>query len=96
MDKQKSVILQILYGQRDGCKIVKCTPEYKECSDKAAEYYNALCEKLKDMPEEIELLSNYCDWNMKAHIAEIDANYLEAFKFGLLIGVEAGESKFED
>lgn len=95
MKKQKSSILQMFYRQRGDCEKVKCAPEYREYADNASQYYEKLCEKLKDMPEALELLSSFYDRTERAHCVEIDANYLEGFKFGLLIGVEAGESKYE-
>lgn len=85
----------MFYGQRGDCEKVKCAPEYREYANKAESYYNELCKKLKDMPEALELLSNFNDWTERMHCVEIDGNYAEGFKFGLLIGVEAGESKFE-
>lgn len=85
----------MFYGQRGKGDRVKCAPEYNEYSDKAEGYYQALCKKLESMPEALELLSNFREWQERMYIVEIDDNYLEGFKFGLLIGVEAGESKYE-
>ena len=95
MEKQKTAILQMFYGQRGDCEKVKCSSKYREYANNASQYYEKLREKLKDIPEGLDLLSNFYDWTERAHCAEIDANYAEGFKFGLLIGVEAGESKYE-
>ena len=95
MEKQKSAILQIFYGQRGDSEKVKCAPEQTEYLNKAIEYNNKLCEKLKSMPEVMELFTQYNDWTERAYALEVDAYYLEGFKFGLLVGVEAGESKYE-
>lgn len=95
MEKQKSAVLQMFYGQRGKGDKVKCVTEYREYADKAEEYYQALCKKLKGMPEALELLSNYIEWQERMYVVEIDSNYAEGFKFGLLIGIEASESKFE-
>lgn len=95
MEKQKSAILQIFYGQRGDSDKIKCPPEYEECIHKAIECNKKLLEKLKDIPEALQLFSQFNDWTDRAYALEVDAYYLEGFKFGLLIGVEAGESKFE-
>lgn len=95
MKKQKSAILQIFYGQRGDSEKVKCAPEYDEYLNRANDYNIKLCEKLKDMPEVLELFTQFNDWTDRAYALEVDAYYLEGFKFGLLIGVEAGESKYE-
>lgn len=93
MKKQKTAILQMFYGQRGDCEKVKCTPEYREYANKADGYYQQLLKKFESMPEILELFSDFNEWKERAHCQEIDANYQEGFKFGLLIGVEAGESK---
>ena len=94
MEKQKSAILQMFYGQRVDSDKIKCPPEYYESLRKAIEYSNKLLEKIKDMPEVSELFSQYNEWTDKTYSLEVDAYYAEGFKFGLLIGIEAGESKF--
>lgn len=96
MKKQKTAVLQLFYGQRVGSDNVKCAPEYYECLHKAIEYSNKLLEKIKDMPEAVELFSQYNEWTDRAYSLEVDAYYSEGFKFGLLIGIEAGESKFDN
>ena len=95
MEKQKTAVLQMFYGQRVDSDKIKCPPEYNEYIDKAIEYNNKLLEKIKDMPEAFELFNQFNDWTDRAYALEVDAYYAEGFKFGLLIGVEAGESKYE-
>lgn len=95
MEKQKTAVMQMFYGQRVDSDKIKCSPEYDECLHKAIEYSSKLCEKLKDMPEVMELFTQYNDWTDRAYALEVDAYYAEGFKFGLLIGIEAGESKYE-
>ena len=94
MEKQKSSALQMFYGQRVDSDKIKCPSEYDEYIHKAIECSEKLREKLKDMPEVMELFNQYNDWTDRAYALEVDAYYSEGFKFGLLIGVEAGESKF--
>ena len=95
MEKQKSAILQMFYGERGDGEKLKCSAEYREYLHKAGEYGQKLYEKIKDNQEILELFKQYDEWTDKAYAVEIDAYYQEGFKFGLLIGVEAGESKFE-
>lgn len=95
MEKQKSAVLQMFYGQRVDSDKIKCPPEYYECIHNAVEYNKQLCEELKDMPEALELFNKFNDWTDRAYALEVDAYYAAGFKFGLLIGVEAGESKYE-
>lgn len=92
--KEKSAIMQMYYGQRGNAGKLKCTSEYGEIIDKANNCYKMLCEKLKDMPEILELLEKYNDYSADAIVLDVGEHYLEGFKFGLLIGIEAGESKF--
>ena len=96
MKKQKSAILQMFYAQRGDGDKVKCASEYYEYIHKAGEYRKKLCEKFKDEPEVLELFEQFNEWTELAYALEVDTNYQEGFKFGLLIGVEAGESKFEE
>ncbi len=84
----------MFYGQRVDSDKIKCAPEYYECLHNAIECNEKLCKKLKDIPEALELFNQYNDWTDRAYALEVDAYYAEGFKFGLLIGVEAGESKF--
>lgn len=95
MQKQKTAVMQMFYGQRVDSDKIKCPPEYHDCLHKAIEYNAKLCEKLKDMPEIMELFTQYNDWTDRAYALEVDAYYAEGFKFGLLIGIEAGENKYE-
>lgn len=94
MDKQKTAILQMYYGQRGTGDNLKCTPEYIKLLDAVDNAYDCLCEKLEPNTELRELFLKYKDALEEMHACEVDDHYAEGFKFGLLIGVEAGESKF--
>ncbi|MDE6558114.1 MAG: hypothetical protein K2K39_03300 [Clostridia bacterium] len=92
--KEKSAIMQIFYGQRGSADKLKSTPEYRENLRMVNNYYEKLCEILKDMPEALALLEKFNEYSGEVNASEVDGYYLEGFKFGLLIGIEAGESKF--
>ena len=94
--KNKSAILQMLYGQRGDSDKIKMNTQCEEYLSVADECMDSIKEKLKSMPEVWELFLKYREYMDLIHIEEVDAHYLEGFKFGLLIGVEAGESKFVD
>ena len=94
--KVKSVIRQMFYAQRGDCEHVKSSHEYIELIGIVDELYDKLCEKIKTTPEIWELFLKYKDSLENAHIEQIDNFYEEGFKFGLLMGIEAGESKFEE
>ncbi len=96
MEKQKSSILQMFYGQRGNLDNVKCSSGYFDILDEVAKSYDMLCKKLRLQTELWELFLKYKESLEKLHVCEVDDYYAEGFKFGLLIGVEAGESKFND
>ena len=95
MNKQKTAIMQMFYGERGDSEKIKYSNECKECRNKSYEYYEKLCEKFKDDAEVLELFEKFIDWTERANVEEIDVNFAEGFKFGLLIGIEAGESMYE-
>lgn len=95
MNKQKTAIMQMFYGERGDSEKIIYSDECKECRNKSYEYYEKLCEKFKDDAEVLELFEKFIDWTERANVEEIDVNFAEGFKFGLLIGIEAGESKYE-
>lgn len=94
MDKHNSAIMQMFYGKRGNADSIGCTPEYIRLIDAVDNAYDCLCEKLEPKTELWELFLKYKDALEEMHACEVDDHYSEGFKFGLLIGVEAGESKF--
>ncbi|MDE7076296.1 MAG: hypothetical protein K2O62_03120 [Clostridia bacterium] len=96
MDKQKSSILQMFYGQRGTANNIRYSPDDFNLIDAVDNSYDLLCAKLQPKTELWELFLKYKDSLENLHLREVDKHYAEGFKFGLLIGVEAGESKFND
>lgn len=96
MDKHKTAILRMFYGESGTYDNIGCVPEDFPLVDAVERSYGLLCEKLKPQPEILELFLKYKDGLEDLHISEIEKHYEEGFKFGLLIGVEAGESKFNN
>ena len=94
MDKQKTAILQMFYGQRGTPDSIRYPSDYFDIVDVVDKSYDLLSEKLQPQTELWELFLKYKESLESLHIAEVDIHYAEGFKFGLLIGVEAGESKF--
>ena len=94
--KKKSVILQMLYGQRGGANNMKFIPETAPYIDIIDECFEKIKEKLEEIPEVWELFLKYNKNIDSVQLLTLDAHYLEGFKFGLLMGIEAGESKFEE
>lgn len=95
MKKQKSAVLQMFYGENGKADNLTYPPEEDALLDKVDKYYVLMCEKLKPQPELFELFEKFRESLEDLRSFEADNCYAEGFKFGLLIGVEAGESKFE-
>lgn len=96
MKRQKSAILQMFYGQRGNAESIKRFDDGNDIINAADSNYIELCKKLKSQPELLDLFIKYKDSMDDLLIREIDNHFAEGFKFGLLIGVEAGESKFSN
>ena len=94
MEKAKSAILQMFYGQNGNVNSLKSFPKQDKLTDAVENNYCLLCEKLKPQAELLELFEKYVESLENYYDCEIDNIYAEGFKFGLLVGIEAGESKF--
>ncbi len=92
---RKSAILQMFYGERGNVNLIKTDKEHKESSGKVSDYYKELSEKLKST-ELSQLFQKFCDAYDGLSAAESTAFYVEGFKFGLLIGIEACDGKYEE
>lgn len=92
MEKQNSAIMQMFYGRRGNADNIGCTPEYTELLTAVSDAYDCLCKKLEPDTELWELFLKYKDALEEMHVCEVGDHYAEGFKFGLLIGVEAGQS----
>lgn len=88
--------MQILYGQRGIYDYIKMSEEYRVCSKALSEAYEKLKEKLQPQTEIWQLFKNFENAFDALQSEETGILYAEGFKFGLLIGIEAGESKFEE
>ncbi|MDE7379729.1 MAG: hypothetical protein K2N14_01635 [Clostridia bacterium] len=95
MKIHKTAVLQMFYGENGNADNLRCTHEEIELLEIVESNYDLLCEKLKPQKELWELFLKYKESLEKLQLLEADCYYAEGFKFGLLIGVEAGESKFD-
>lgn len=94
--KEYSAIGQMYYLGRGKCDYLK--PEEK-CLRQAAvlsEKYKLLKERLHITEELLPVLEDYENAVADYHANECAERYAEGFKFGLLLGIEAGESKCGD
>lgn len=96
MSKQKSAILQMFYGESGNFSNIESPPEETVLLDAVDKAYDILCEKLKPNTELWELFLKFKESLEDLHVFEADNFYAEGFKFGLLMGIEAGESKFKN
>ena len=84
----------MFYGQRGSCDNIRYSADDIVLLDAVESSYDLLCKKLQPQTELWELFLKYKDSLDNLHIRDVDNHFAEGFKFGLLIGVEAGESKF--
>ena len=91
--KTKSAILQMYYGRRGGNDQIDIDGDYYKHNQKMGEAYEKLREKIQPLQELWELFIKFNECANEVNADEVEASYLEGFKFGLLIGVEAGESQ---
>ena len=94
MKKQKSAVMQMFYGENGKIDYIENPPEEDALLDVVDKNYELLCEKLQPQTELWELFLKFKDSLEDLHSVEANNFYAEGFKFGLLIGVEAGESKY--
>lgn len=94
--KKSTAIMQMLYGQRGNANAIKDNAKVKERMDTVNACYEKMREALEDLPEIWKLFNEYIESTTLFHLDELDEHYEEGFQFGLLIGIEAGESKFAE
>ncbi|MDE6373997.1 MAG: hypothetical protein K2L72_05800 [Clostridia bacterium] len=92
--KQTTAVMQMFYGENGNPSSIKFEPREIPLDTEVNNNYNLLCEKLKPDAETLELFLKYINGLERLNIFKQDVHYAEGFKFGLLIGIEAGESKF--
>ena len=89
--KSQSAIAQMYYGKRGNIDAVKSSNDYK---NKVA-VYNALekelIKRLADFPELAELYKQVAKASDETHYADVFDFYVEGFRFGLLLGLDAAE-----
>lgn len=93
--ESKSAILQMFNWRKNCGAPVKRGEGFARQAEKVNKIYAELSEKLKSMPELAELLREFDVQTCELESEEIDAHYADGFKFGLLIGIEAGTSGWE-
>ena len=86
--KRESAIRQMYYGNRGQEKLSKMSLEYRELFEEQLRYENELREKMKDMPEILELYEKAEDSSDAVHSEDLAEHYAAGFKFGILIGME--------
>lgn len=94
MEKEKSVIRQMYYGQAINKNNIVLSEQGKLLSDKVMEIENQILEKLRGQDKICKLFEEFNQAVEALHSEHTDTVFEEGFKCGLLIGIEAGESKF--
>ena len=89
----KSAIGQMYYGGRGNFESVKTSIESRDKAGEVDEKYNKLKEKLGSQEEIWQLFEDFENALADLHELEAADHYAEGFKFGLILGVEAGVSK---
>ncbi len=89
MNKQ-SAVKAMFSGSRGTYAQIKLSPEHEEAEKAMTEAVDAFLEKLT--PEQQRLFHEAYDFIADENAAYAEDHFVEGFKFGLLIGIEAGES----
>jgi|GEM_PF-2468427 hypothetical protein len=89
---KKSAIRDIFNGKRGDCgTMYDGSREARELADKLSDAYDLLVKKLS--PETMEYHKKYLDALESSHIEEVDFYFVEGFKLGLSVGIEATEER---
>ena len=89
----KTAIAQMFYDARGFSQNLKLSIESRDKSDVVDEKYHKLQDKLSGQEEIWKLFKDFENALLNLLSEESADYYAEGFKFGLLLGVEAGESK---
>lgn len=92
MKKHKSAVMQMYYGEKGNFESVKGSPCEGELITVIEDNYKLLYDKIKSNDELLNLFNAYKNGLENLQIFETEKYYAEGFKFGLLMGVEAGQS----
>lgn len=86
---KKSVIKAIFNGERGNGQQIKTTEEEHRLAGVVSDTYDELIKRLS--PEQLKFHETFNKAREYAFIEELDNNYVEGFKLGLLIGIECME-----
>ena len=89
----KSAIGQMYYGGRGSVEKMEISRETSDILGEVDEKYNKLKEKIGSQEEIWQLFEDFEDAISDLRAEECADHYAEGFKFGLILGVEAGASK---
>ena len=89
----RTAIGQMYFGGRGNFESVKLSRESREKAGEVDEKYKKLQESLSSQAEIWQLFEDFENAVSGLRAEEAADHYAEGFKFGLLMGVGAGESK---
>lgn len=87
---EKSVFWQMYYGGRGTSEYCQLSKETRAKAGIVSEKYKKLQAVLQTQKEIWRLFEEFEDAIAEYHSEETAERYFEAFKFGLLLGIEAG------
>lgn len=83
----KSIIEEILNGQRGHAETIKMSKNYWDVTGKIADFYDGF---LKNLPQEKKSeLEKLCDLFDEKECESSTSHFIEGVKLGILLGVEA-------
>lgn len=89
----RTAIAQMYFLKRGNFESVTLSRESRDKAGEVDEKYNKLKDKLSPQEEIWQLFEDFEDALADLRAEEAADHYAEGFKFGLLLGVEAGASK---
>ena len=88
---KKSTILEVFLRDRGTPPNIPMSNEYFKLIEKTSNLHDKFIEKIDAYPDIIKLFDEFKDAADTASSVEIDDFFVEGFKIGLLIGIEASE-----
>ncbi|HBN13064.1 MAG TPA: hypothetical protein DD415_05565 [Clostridiales bacterium] len=88
---KKSTILDVCHHSRGLTERVPISDKYFKLIEKTSNLHDKLIEKIEAYPDIMKLFDEFEDAVDAASSVEIDDFFVEGFKIGLLIGIEASE-----
>lgn len=88
---KKSAIREMFSGTRGTYDHIELSDDFKETEKKMATAVDAFLNKLT--PEQQELFYEAYEFIGDKSAAYAEEHFIEGFKFGMLIGIEVGESQ---